>query len=159
MNRNRDKQKLNTVEIEGSGPASYFWQRNKLEAEVVPDKKKGRPPSISVFPVNKGEASFGVDSCTGLPKLPIEPLADSDDDIETPTLTVTSWNFNPHSGSLTGVMSNILSSPDTNGKSVTFEEQIKAPELGTQRARNSKVSSVCEFCVFMCYYWYYFFNV
>ena len=139
----QSEEKPSPVECESNNRSSAN-QENKLEAEA-----ERNCPGLAVAAKKRGTSSpsvpaLGVDTCTGLPKLPIEPVVDSEDDLEpeTPSLTLTSWNFNPQSGSLTAVMSNILSSPKANRKSVTFDTQVKVKRDSSEEV-NFKVSVRC----------------
>ncbi len=133
-------QQLNGVESEV--PCSC--RDNLLDAEAVLNGHVNAGNDSKVLNVSPVavETSLEVDSCTGLPRLPIEPVVDSEEEPETPCLTVSSWNFNPKSGYLTEVMSNVLSSP-SGSRTVTFKEDSKVSpnQKGMDHSsRSSKVS-------------------
>ena len=107
---------------------SFTWQGNgKSESESKTEAETtALEDSLSrTVQAEEGEALLSVDSCTGLPKLPIE-LVDSDDELdEASSVTSTLWYYNREIGKLTEVMSNIPSNDaffSPRKKSVTFEE-------------------------------------
>jgi len=142
MSQSEEEQPCPVDECESSNRSSSN-RDNKLEAEAELNRP-GQAAAIEKQGISSlCDPILGVDTYTGLPRLPIEPIFDSEDEVEpeTPSLTLTSWNFNPQSGSLTAVMSNILSSPKANRKSVTFDTQVKVKRDSSDEL-NFKVSMI-----------------